>query len=114
VIYFIFQFFTSVAPHNSQIKTNNDVIDRGCDASRHININTSPLRAGFWQKKNEKVYDLEVFCEVVRFPGVNRDFLWGGYEVISGNKYFLRSCPNFFNDRPLMSSSTMMICFKIQ
>jgi hypothetical protein len=52
-------------------------------------------------RKNEKVYDLEVFCEVVRLPGVNRDFLWGGYEVISGNKYFLLWCPNFFNDRPL-------------
>jgi hypothetical protein len=82
----------------------------------HHDTSTSTRTPSSWilAEKNKKVYDLEIFCEVVRFPGVNRDFLWGGYEVISGNKYFLRSCPNFFNDRPLMSSSTMMICFKIQ
>jgi hypothetical protein len=47
-------------------------------------------------EKSEKVYELEVFCEVVRFSGVNRDFLRGGYEVISGNKYSLRWFPKFF------------------
>jgi hypothetical protein len=26
------------------------------------------------EKKSEKVYELEVFCEVVRFPRVERDF----------------------------------------
>jgi hypothetical protein len=65
----------------------------------HHDTSTSthhPFVLDFGRKKNEKVYNLEVFCEVVRFPGVNRDFLWGGYEVISGNKYFLRWCPNFF------------------
>jgi hypothetical protein len=42
------------------------------------------------------VYKLEVFCEVMRFPRVDRDFLARGYEVISGNKYFRRWCPKLF------------------
>jgi hypothetical protein len=59
------------------------------------------LDFGRKKKKNEKVYELEEFCQVVRFPKVNCYFLMRGYEVISGNKYFLRWCPKFFNDRPL-------------
>jgi hypothetical protein len=47
-------------------------------------------------EKSEKVYELEVFCDVVRFSGVNRDFIREGYEVISGNKYSLRWFPKFF------------------
>jgi hypothetical protein len=46
-------------------------------AVTHHDISTStrhPFMLDFGRKK-EKVYDLEVFCEVVRFPGVNRDFL---------------------------------------
>ena len=46
--------------------------------------------------KSEKVYELEVFCEVVGFPRVERDFLFRGCEVIFGNKYFLRWFPKFF------------------
>jgi hypothetical protein len=55
----------------------------------------------FGRKKTRKCYELEVFCEVVRFPRVHSGFPWGGYEGISENKYFLRWCPNFFNDHPL-------------
>jgi hypothetical protein len=69
-------------------------------AATHHDTSTStshhPFVPDFGLGKSEKVYDLEVFCEVVRFPGVNCDFLRGGYEVISGNKYFLRWFPKFF------------------
>jgi hypothetical protein len=34
-----------------------------------------PFVLDFGWGKSEKVYELEVFCDVVRFPGVNRDFL---------------------------------------
>jgi hypothetical protein len=68
-------------------------------AVTHHNTATStrhPFALDFGRGKSEKVYELEVFCEVVRFPGVGRDFLRGGYNVISGNKYSLRWFPKFF------------------
>jgi hypothetical protein len=73
--------------------TSYDVIDRGCDTStstRH------PFVLDFARGKSEKVYELEVFCEVVGFPRVERDFLFRGCEVIFGKKYFLRWGPKFF------------------
>jgi hypothetical protein len=75
-------------------------------AVTHHDTSTStrrhPFALDFGRGKSEKVYELEVFCEVVRFPRVERDFLFRGCEeVICGNKYFLRQFPKFSNDRPL-------------
>jgi hypothetical protein len=68
-------------------------------AVTHHDTSTStrhPFALDFGRGKSEKVYELEVFCEVVRFPRVKRDFLFRGCEVIFGNKYFLGWYPKIF------------------